>query len=226
MLKTMINELILLFHTLIIGSSALLALRLGNHALISFICICSVLANVFVIKQTTLFGLTATCSDAYFVGAMFGLNILQEYYGKKIAQLAIWVSLFLLIFYALMSIIHLNYIPGINDTAQIHYQAIFGSMPRIALASLTSYFIVQQIDYALYGFLKKVLAGHYLLLRSYASLLVCQLIDTVLFSFLGLYGIIDDIGSIIIISYTIKVAVIFLNTPFMALSKFVYKKHD
>ena len=219
----MINEFIFILHALIIGSSVLFALRLGPEALVTFVSMCAVLANLFVIKQTTLFGFTATCSDAFIIGAVLGLNVLQEYYGKKLAQKAIWISLFSLIFYALLSQVHLLYLPGIHDTAHPHYAALLGFMPRITIASFVTYFIVQQVDYLLFGFLKKMFAGKYLAARTTASLMICQLLDTVLFSFLGLYGIIENIGDIILISYTIKMAVILLSAPFVAFSRKIYK---
>ena len=90
----MINELIFIFHCLIIASSSLFALFLGSYGLVAFICIQCILANLFVIKQITLFGYTATCSDAFTVGATLGLNLLQEYFGKNITKKTIWINFF------------------------------------------------------------------------------------------------------------------------------------
>src|SRR5207248_3354547 len=100
------------------------------------------------------------------------------------------------------------------DISQEAFTLILGFMPRIALASLTCYLISQYIDYLVYGFLKKKLVNRFLLIRNYGSMLISQLIDTILFSFLGLYGIVDSIGEIIIISYVIKVVAIALAAPF------------
>src|SRR6185295_1974808 len=103
----MFNELLFLFHCITVAIFSLISLWLGPSALVAFICAQCILANLFVIKQTTLLGLTATCADAFTVGATLGLNLLQEYFGKEIAKKTIWINFFLLIFYAIISQIHL-----------------------------------------------------------------------------------------------------------------------
>ena len=216
------NELIFIAHTIIIALCALVALALGKSALIAFVCIQCMLANLFVIKQITLFGFTATSADAFTVGATIGLNLLQEYFGKKIAKRAIWINFFLLIFYAIVSQIHLLYIPHISDITQQYFMPILHLMPRIVIASFSVYLFTQLIDYYLYGILKKTFHDRYIVFRNYTSITICQLLDTVLFIYLGLYGIIDNIGQVIIISYLIKLASIIIATPFVGLSRKVY----
>jgi queuosine precursor transporter len=217
------NELIFIVHTVIIAAFALGALALGQAALVAFVCICCILANLFVVKQITLFCLTATCADAFTVGATIGLNMLQEYFGKKITKKTIWINFFLLIFYAIVSQIHLIYIPHTADTMHLHFMPLLGFMPRIVIASFSVYWISQMTDYYLYGFLKKTLKDRYIIFRNYASIAFCQLLDTILFSFLGLYGIIDNIWEVIIISYVIKLASIIIATPFVGMSRKIYK---
>jgi queuosine precursor transporter len=92
-------------------------------------------------------------------------------------------------------------------------------LPRIIAASLFTYLIVQRIDCFTYGFLKKKFDGNYLVLRNYGAILFSQLIDTVLFSFLGLYGIIESIVPVMVISYCIKVIVVLIATPFLWFSR-------
>lgn len=216
------NELIFIFHTLIIATFALGALALGRSALVAFVCVQCLLANLFVVKQITLFGLTATCADAFTVGATIGLNLLQEYFSKEITKKTIWINFFLLIFYTIVSQIHLIYTPDSADTMHLHFLPLLSLMPRIAIASLFVYFIAQMADYYLYGIFKKIFHHKYIILRNYASIAFCQLLDTVLFSFLGLYGIIDNIEQVIIISYLIKLITIIIATPFVGLSRRVY----
>lgn len=216
------NELIFIIHTIIIAGFALGSLALGSTALVAFVCIQCMLANLFVIKQITLFGLTATSADAFTVGATIGLNLLQEYFGKEIAKKTIWINFFLLIFYTIVSQIHLAYLPHSGDIAQQHFLPLLQFMPRIVIASLSVYLVTQMTDYYLYGILKKTFQDKYIILRNYASVAFCQLLDTVLFSFLGLYGIIDNIGEVIVISYLIKLASIIIATPFVGFSRKIY----
>ncbi|MDP3889566.1 MAG: queuosine precursor transporter [bacterium] len=218
-----INEVIFILSTVTISLTALAALRFGREALVAFTCTVCILANLFVLKQITLFGLSATCSDAFTIGATLGLNLLQEYYGKSIARKTIWINFFLLVFYALIGQISLSYIPSVADTSQEHFVSLLYFAPRIVSASLSVFLISQSIDYLLYGLLKKVCHNRFLIARNYGSMLVSQLVDTVLFSFLGLYGIIANIGQIIIISYLIKVAAIIIASPFIGLSRKLVK---
>jgi len=219
----MTNELIFLAQTAVVGTATLGALALGAEALVALICAECVLANLFVLKQTTLFGLNATCSDAFTIGATLGLNVLQEYFGRAIARKTIWINFFVLVAYAIFSRIHLLYQPSAFDIMQESYCTILFVMPRIVIASFTVYLIAQSVDYYLYGILKRSTHPWPLVVRNYASMLVSQLVDTVLFTFLGLYGLVENLWQIIVISYTIKVVAILLQTPFVALSRRVYR---
>jgi len=219
------NELTFILHSIFISSSVLFALYLGKEALIAFICLQGVLANLFVTKQITLLSLTATGADAFMIGSILGMNLLQEYFGPAYTKKAIGISFFALIFYTIASQIHLIYIPSLYDFAHPHFSALLGFMPRITIASLVVYVTVLFIERWLYGILKTAFNSKYLVLRNCISVGITQLIDTVLFSFLGLYGIVGNIGHIIIISYCIKIASLLLSTPFLALShRFAPKK--
>ncbi len=220
----MFNELIFFLHSIIIGIFALGALKIGKEALIAFIALQTILANLFVLKESTLFGLNATCADAFAIGAVLGLNLLQEYFGKEITKKTIGISFFLLIFYGIISQIHLAYFPSLHDSIHANYAAIFHFMPRLVIASMITYLIAQLFDAWLYGKLKELFNGRYLIARNICSISLSQLLDTVLFSLLGLYGIVHNVWHIIIISYAIKLAAIAISMPFVAMSKKIVKK--
>src|SRR5581483_10844468 len=222
----MLNEILFFAHCIIVATSALVALLFGAHALVAYICMQCILANLFVIKQISFFGFYATCSDAFTIGATLGLNLLQEYYGKEITKKAIYINFFLLVLYLIFTQLHIAYIPTSFDVTQEYFIALLTVMPRIVIASFSVYFFVQMLDYYLYGFLKKKYADKHLVARNYVSIALCQLIDTVLFSFLGLYGIVENIWHIIFISYGVKMMSIVIATPFIGLSRIIFKKHE
>jgi queuosine precursor transporter len=213
------NEIIFLLYSISIIITTLGALRLGKEALVSLVVLNSILANLFVSKQITLFGLNATASDSLAIGATLSLNLIQEFYGKTQAIKTIWISFAAMLFYTLISQLHLAYLPNSFDTCHQAYLFILGNTPRILAASLSVYLVVQQLDTRLYAFLKKHYQGTPFLIRNNISIGCTQLLDTILFSFLGLYGIIDNIGQLIIFSYLIKLITILITTPFLALSK-------
>lgn len=213
------NELIFCAHILVLVTALLIALRIGVHALVGLICVQAVLMNLFVTKVITLFGLTVTATDAYAVSTMLGLNILQEYYGRALAQKTIWISFFTALVSVVLGQVHIQYLPHSIDTQHFHFVALLQFMPRIIMASLTTYIVVMYTDSMLYSWLKKRFAGGYLVLRNYMSISTSQLLDTVLFSFLGLYGIVPSVLPIIAVSYAVKLLVILLSTPFMGIAK-------
>lgn len=212
------NELLFLAAIILVSSAALAALKFGKEALITLIGVQWVLANLFVTKQITLFGFEATASDALAVGATLCLNLVQEYFGKKYARKAIAIGFGSTLFYSALAFMQLMYLPSTLDNMHPHFCALLAPMPRLIVASMTTYLIVQWCDYKLYGLLKNISS---LTLRNYISVGSTQLLDTILFSFLGLYGLVSPLGSIIMVSYGIKVAVILLAAPFISMSRYI-----
>ncbi len=208
------NELIFIIHAVIISIAVIVASRIGKEALVALLCIQAVLSNLFVTKQIILFGLCATCADVFSVGSSLSLNLLQEYFGKDITKKAIWISFFILIFYLIMTQIHLVYAPNIFDFTQSHYANLLQFAPRIVLASLVAYLACQYLDAILYGYFKEKFKNF--ILRNYSSLIISQFVDTLLFSFLGLYGIVEGFWQIFLVSYGIKVLTIILAAPLVA----------
>lgn len=215
------NELLFFFSAFLVVTFALLALRLGKSSLIAFIAIQGILANLFVVKQMALFGFSVTCSDVFAIGGILSLNLLQEYFGKEAAKRAVQISFLSLIFFAVMSQIHLFYVPTAADETHSAFEAIFSSTPRIIIASIAVFYIVQQMDIRLFGWLKSFVTK--LPLRIALSLLVSQFIDTVLFSFLGLYGLVESVFDIIFVSFLVKCLVIATSSVFVTFSKRVVK---
>lgn len=213
------NELIFILYSMLTSITALIALYIGKEALVAYISLCAVLANVFVLKQITLFGMYATAADVLIIGSVLGLNLLQEYFGKEAAKQAIAVSFVMLCFYTIASLLHTYYAASIADTMAFHYAAILDNMPRITIASLITYFIVQQVDTTLYAQIKMIWHSRNLVLRNYFCIALTQLLDTALFGFLGLYGLMDHVLHLSLMSYSIKLIALVLVGPFVAVSR-------
>lgn len=218
------NQIIFVIHSIIISGLVLAFGRMGIAALTSYISLLFVLTNIFVIKQMNLCGYDVTCADAYIIGISFGINVLQEIWGQKTARKAISISFLCSLFYVVMGWFHLWYIPASHDTSHLHFVYLLDNSVRIIVASFISYLIVQYADTMLYAFMKKRCNGKYFILRNYLSMFSSQLFDTILFSFLGLYGIVHNMMHIIIVSYGIKVVAILLSTPFLWYAKKIVKK--
>jgi hypothetical protein len=213
------NELLFFLHIAVAILFALIALRLGEKTLIAWIALQAVLANLFVIKQMAFFGFQITCSDVFAIGSVLGLNLLQEYFGKESAKKALFATFFAMLFFVTMGQIHLAYTPSPFDTTQVAFQTILSPTPRILFASIGVFFLVQQLDIRLFGFLKARLPQLSLTLRNGLSTTLTQFLDTLFFSLIGLWGLVALLGDVILISFLVKVCILLCLTPITALSK-------
>ena len=209
------NELIFFTQTLLIIGFVLGAFRLGKEALVAWVSIQALIANLFVLKQIHLFGLEVTASDAFAIGSLVGLNFLQEYFSREEANKATKICFFFMLFFALVSQLHVLYQPSSYDNTQSAFLTLLTLSPRLLIASLSVFFIVQQVDIRFFAFLKTKLPKAGFALRTGIALVFSQFLDTVLFSFLGLYGVVASVSSIIIMSSLIKMIVIFCFTSFV-----------
>lgn len=212
------NELLFLFHTLFVVGSALFAVRLGREALIALSALLAVLANVFVVKQISLFGLFPTASDVYAVGAVATFNLLQEYFGKSEAKRALHLSFLALLFFGAMAQLHLLYTSAPFDRSQGAFEAILSPTWRLVFASLFAFYLSQRFDLWFFGKLKERPSWP-LALRMPLSIGLSQLLDTLLFTFLGLYGVLGSLFDVILVSFAVKCVVVALSTPLIHFSK-------
>jgi uncharacterized integral membrane protein (TIGR00697 family) len=213
------NEVLFFLHIGLVVFFALSALALGRIALIASICLQGVLANLFVLKQINLFGLSVTCGNVFIVGSVLTLNLLQEYYGAEIAKKAIYISFFSMMFYLAMSLFQVWYIPNTFDYTHIMFSKLLGFMPRITLSSLCVHFLALKCSQVLYAFFKKRFSKKYVVLRNMMTITISQLLDTVLFTLLALYGVVESVVSVMMLSFAIKMIIIVISTPFVGFSK-------
>ena len=210
------NECIFFTHIMLLFGALVLAKRFGKEALSVIISLQVVLANLFVTKQITLFGLEVTPTDAYMIGSLVGMNLLQEYFGKESAKKMLSINTYILIFFTAVSMIQIAYRPSLHDSFHSSFFTILSTSPRIFLSSIVVFFISQKFDVELFALFRKRFA---LPLAMTFSLIISQGCDTILFSYLALYGIVHSLSSIILMSYAIKLITLFSMTPLTALIK-------
>ena len=204
----MLNNLVFILMAGFMVGAAHYCHRRGQATLIAWIALQGILASLFVLKEITLFTFNATASDMFAVGGLMGLNLLNIHYGYQAAKQAIWTSFICLIFFCIVSQVHLMYTPSPYDTMHTSYHTILASTPRIVIASLVTFYIVQRIEIFCFNYFKKYFPKRSFTLLSLLSLLVSQALDTGLFSFLALYGLISELSDVMIISFIIKATII------------------
>lgn len=218
----MFNEAVFFLHILAALLFLALAVRMGLAALSVYVALSGVLANLFVVKQIELFGLHATASDVFAVGGILGLNLIQELFGRESAKRTVRASLIALVLFACMSQIHLLYLPSSSDATQGAFDSILRAAPRIMAASIGVYAFVQRVDIFFFTLLKRVIGRFEV--RVLLSLLLSQALDTALFSFFGLYGLVEGLLEIMLVSYAVKCAIIACSSPLAAFFKRIPKE--
>lgn len=202
------NELIFILQVVAVVGAVMVGRRLEKEALMVLAVLLAVFANFFVLKQIDIMGWTVTCADAYVVGHLLCLNWLQQEYGKALANKTVQLSFGAMLVFAILSQIHLLFVPSSVDVTQEHYQALLGIAPRLLLASLATFYLVQRLDIYLFGKILDWMPQTAWKIRSAISLLISQAVDTLLFTLLGLYGVVDNWLAIFWMSFVVKCAVI------------------
>lgn len=219
------NEFLFLLHAVAGGVALLIAARLGRAYVIGAIVTCTILMNIAVQKQMTLFGMTVTGGNVLFGSVFLGVDILNEHYGKRVARQAVWIGFATSILVVVMMQFVLRYTPLHDDPAQEPMQYFFNATayPRIVLASMCSYLLSQLLDVQIYQALHKKTGEGKLWLRTNASTWLAQAFDTMFFTFAGLWGTVittwPEFRDAVLFAYLIKITVALIDTPFLYLTK-------
>ncbi|MGI8315305.1 queuosine precursor transporter [Halobacillus mangrovi] len=194
----------------------------GKPGLFVWIGMSTVIANFQVVKTVELFGLNATLGNILYGTAFLATDILNEKYGKKDAQKAVWMGFTTLIVLTILMQMAILFTPGENDIAQSAFTTIFGVGARIAIGSLVAYIISQYFDVWLYTRLKRMFSGSRTLwIRNNGSTMVSQLMDSAIFCAIAFYGLypIEVWLEIFLTTYIIKFIVAALDTPFLYIAR-------
>ena len=222
------NELLFIGFALFLLTLNLVAFRCGKIYMFALIAIFSIIMNIFVTKQFELFGLMVTGGNALYGATFLLTDLLSEHYGKKEALKAVAIGFLSTVVFIVATQVLLAFQPNDMDFAQESLVTLFSLTPRILIGSLLAYAIAQTFDVWMYAKIRAWTKEKYLFLRNNGSTFISQLIDSIIFtavgltafSFLPFEGIIpvDIFWEVTLATYLIKVIVAVINTPFMYLS--------
>lgn len=225
------NEIIFLSFAVFLLALGLVAFRLGKMYVFILIAVYSILMNIFVLKQMNLFGFVVTGGNALYGAIFLMTDMLSEHYGKKDALRSVWIGFGVSAIFVMATQVLLAFVPNELDFAQPHLQALFSITPRILFGSMLAYLIAQSFDVWAFLQIKKWTNSKWLWLRNNGSTMVSQLIDTLIFTSVGLTafewlpigGIIpvEAFWPVMWATYAIKVVVAMIDTPFLYLSYWV-----
>ncbi len=218
----MSNEILFFVSIIVYFSLMLFCYRLfGKIGLYIWVAISMIYANIEVLLMVDMFGQEATLGNVIYGSTFLATDILNENHGKREANLTVIIGFFAVISMTVLTQVTLLFAPSINDFAMESFRTIFALSPRIALASILTYFVSQLFDIWVYQKIKAKTGDKYLWIRNNGSTLVSQLFDTLVFTVVAFYGIFDTdvMLGLILPSYLIKLLVSLCDTPFMYIAK-------
>ena len=104
-----------------------------------------------------------------------------------------------------------------------YFAELFKPGPRLIAASLLTFFMTQRAELALFSWMQVHCKSSFVFRASITVILV-QGLDTVTFSFLGLWGLVHSLFDIIVVSFAIKLLVVLVTTPFLVFSQKIVSK--
>ena len=194
----MTNEILFLISILFYLGTVLVAYRLfGKTGLFVWSAVGVVLANIEVIKMVTMFGMSVTLGNALYASTFVVTDILSENYTKADAKKAVNIGLFVTITWVLATQMILVFIPNELDFIQPAFEQMFGLLPRMALAGIFTYAVVQRLDVYLYHkwweFTNKRFgtSTKYIWIRNNGSTLISQFADTIIFTVIAVADVLQ-----------------------------------
>ena len=115
-------------------------------------------------------------------------DVLTEVYGYAAARRCIWVGFAALAFMVVMSGIVVALPPDAGWTGQGAYEAVFGQVPRIVVASMAAFWAGEFVNAYVLARMKVATGGRWLWTRLVGSTVVGQGVDSLLFYPLAFFG--------------------------------------
>ena len=193
----------------------------GGIGLYGLIVFNLILCNIQVLKTVELFGLTTTLGNLLYASVFLATDLLSEYFGKEQARKGVLLGFVALVLATVYMQLALLFVPAGDDFASPHLQAIFGFLPRLAVASMAAYLVSQLHDVWSFHYWRERTQGRHLWLRNNASTLVSQLLDSAIFCSIAFIGVFPRgvWWEILLTTYLMKTIVAILDTPFIYLAK-------
>ncbi|MDG3582427.1 queuosine precursor transporter [Galbibacter pacificus] len=155
-------------------------------------------------------------------------DLISEIYGKKKANQVVTAGIFAS-FFSMLIILIAEKAPAIK-TSPIQdetFTQVFALSPIAVFASMIAYLLAQYIDITIYHFWKRITKGKYLWLRNNFSTFTSQFIDTFTVVFLlCVFKVLpwSLFYGLVVSGFFFKVLVAILDTPFLYLFVFLFKK--
>lgn len=229
------NQELLWLTTLLVdlGFTVLLYRLFGKAGLQVAIATAIILANLQGPKLTVIFGLQTSLGVIFYSSIFFATDVLSELYGKAAANKAVRMGFVVSVIVLVMLSLALLYLPsGQPETAifsaSIHdaFVTIVNFTPRFIFGSLLAYYISQHFDVWAFHKIKSVTGERWLWLRNNLSTMSSQVVDTVIYSLVTWWGIVDLRTALALgaAKYIFKVVIAMIDTVFIYWAKHAFNR--
>lgn len=210
------NEILWIFTLLISFIFVLCNYKyLGKTGLLLWISIATIISNIQTVKLIDLFGIETSLGTILYGSTFLATDILNLKYGSKVAKKSILIGFIAMILVAIFMSISLIYIPSANDFSQKSLTTIFTINIRITIASVLAFVVSQFMDTIIFEKLQN--KYNKLWLSNNGSTILCQMVDTIIFTTITYCGLlsVNSIIEIMLSMYVFKVIIALIDTPFI-----------
>lgn len=161
-------------------------------------------------------------------GIYFATDLLSEKYGKREAERAVMTGFVASIIIVTMISISLHFLPSsAPETAQfssdVHraFATLFNFTPRFVFGSLLAYLVSQRFDVWIFHYIRNLTGEQHLWIRNNVSTIMSQALDTLIYSLVVWWGVVDlDVAiQLGLTKYLFKVIIAMMDTPFIYLGR-------
>lgn len=217
----MYNE-ILFFMSLIAAFTAVVMAHryFGKEGLTAWISVATVLANIVVTKQVTLFGMDATLGNIMFASIYLCTDILSETAGIQESRKAVNIGFFSAVLFIATAKIAVLFKPNALDIIQAPMKALFSMSARTTVASVAFFYLANMADIYMFDKLKAKFPKA-LWLRNNISTIICNCTENFLFTIAAFYGIMPlrECALVALSTSVIEALVAVCDTPFLYWAK-------
>ena len=232
--------ILILMLILCFGTIILLHRFFGKDGLYAYMVLAIVLANIQVLKAVkfSFADFPIALGTVVFTSIFLCTDILSEYYGKRYATKAVFLSFTTYLFSTLVFILTIGYKPldtetaGANMAWNIPYtesmNLLFTPAPALFFSSVIAYLISQLNDITVFHWLRNKTNQKFLWLRNIVSTSLSTLIDNTIFSVLAFIVFTKqplDFNTVIFTYvlgfYWLRLLFALLDTPFIYLARYL-----
>ena len=212
-----------------LGFALLLYRMFGKTGLYASIVLSILMANLQGPKLTIIWlpligNLQTSLGVILYSGIYFATDLLSEKYGKREANRAVMAGFATSVIIVVMISISMYFLPSTDPkTAQfssdVHsaFVTLFNFTPRFVFGSMLAYLISQRFDVWIFHIIKEHTGSKHLWIRNNLSTMSSQALDTLIYSLVVWWGVVDLAVAIQLgmAKYLFKVIIAMIDTPFI-----------